>query len=190
MLVPAITILMHSGGQREPSVPAAAHTGKTATPKKQILGSNSSDGPLQASPDERKRIYEGRKQEQVLAARRFAQKSTPESIRRSISNGLKSKEKRYRNLMNSLGISEQDAGTVLTIILERNITCYSISIDANTESDPLKKEFLRSGQGPVKAQARQDMIKVVGEENVREIQRLEQQILDEVAQTGPSSLRD
>lgn len=107
-----------------------------------------------------------------------------------MAGGLKNKEKIYRSLMDSLNVSQADADQVLSIILERNIQTYTISMRANTESDFALKQLIRSGQGPVIEQARRDMSKIIGEANVKKIEDMEKQRLTELFKQAKGEMAD
>lgn len=139
---------------------------------------------------EQKRKIEEMNRDSLLRAQKHAAETTPESIRKSMAGGLKSKEKIYRNLMDSLNVSQADADQVLSIILERNIQTYTISMRANTESDFALKQLIRSGQGPVIEQARRDMSKIIGESNVKKIEDMEKQRLTEQFKQAKGEMAD
>lgn len=185
LLVPLVAIIVFSVLQRKPNAPSVEAEQAIPSPRKNVVV-NSDFSERKAISDERKAEYLEAKRGRLIAAQKLAQESSPESIRQNVTAGLKSREPRYRSLMDSLNISHADASRVLEVVLERNIDCITISINTNTEGDYLKKQFLRSGQGPVKERARQEMVKIVGDANVNEIERLESQIRDEIVKSGPS----
>ncbi len=190
LLAPLVAILFHSVGQSK-NRRAKLESAEQNTISKELINlPDANDRTHKESFEEKKSAYEEMKRDGMLAAQKFARASTPESIRISITNGLKSREKRYRGLMNSLNIPKAKADKILATMLERNVKCYEISMAANTESDFTLKELIRSGQGPVRDKARQDMIKIVGGTNVQEIDLLEKAFLDEVTKGEPSILTD
>lgn len=182
-ILPLVAILIFIQGQREPSTEPVAISNPKQLSKKDNQASTFRPGInkiIDDESDQRKQDFLARKRENLTAAQDFSKKSTPASIRSAMSNGLKYKEKRYLDLMDSLDISRADADQIFKIILERNIKCYTISIRANEEGDDSLREYLRSGQVPIKKQARLDMIKIVGEVNADKIGQLEKQFIDEI----------
>jgi hypothetical protein len=178
-----VAILIFIQGQREHSTDPVATSNPKQLSKKdnpEPIVRSDSNKIVDDESDQRKQDFLARKQQGLTAAQEFSKKSTPASIRSAMSKGSKYREKRYLDLMDSLDISRADADQIFKIILERNIQCYTISIRANAEGDDILKEYLRSGQAPIKNQARLDMIKIVGETNADKIAQLEKQFVDEI----------
>lgn len=189
-LVPLAAVLYILWGQREPQPAKVVAVQPDVIPTKKQASANSDVEKRKAIVEEGKAKIEAIKREELLTAQKFALETTPESIRRSVTNGLKDKENRYRSLMDSLNISHADEDQILGIVLERNLQCAGISIHANTQADFALQQFLRSGQGPVIEKARQDMAKIVGAANVKEIERLEAQIKDEIVKKALNDRAD